>query len=113
MPSSSTSTGTLVNGLCKVTVVSADGTEQPLDPRFDLRNHSPDGFSWSYAGSGPSQLALALLADATGDDDLAQRLHIGYKHEVVAGISGDRFEMTQDEVRAKAAELEKARGRGL
>ena len=25
----------------------------------DLRNHSPGGFSWGYAGSGPSQLASA------------------------------------------------------
>lgn len=34
----------------------------PLDPRFDLRRHSPDGFAWGYSGSGPAQLALALLA---------------------------------------------------
>ena len=33
-----------------------------LDPRFDLRNHSPNGFEWGYAGSGPAQLALALAA---------------------------------------------------
>lgn len=33
-----------------------------LDPRFDLRQHSPDGFEWGYGGSGPAQLALALAA---------------------------------------------------
>lgn len=26
-----------------------------------LRNHSPDGFNWGYNGSGPAQLALAIL----------------------------------------------------
>ena len=36
---------------------------RPLDPRFDLWNHSPTGFEWGYGGSGPAQLALALLAD--------------------------------------------------
>ncbi len=24
-------------------------------------NHSPDGFNWGYGGSGPAQLALAIL----------------------------------------------------
>jgi len=26
-----------------------------------IRNHSPDGFNWGYGGSGPAQLALAIL----------------------------------------------------
>jgi uncharacterized protein DUF6166 len=29
--------------------------------------HSPDGFSWGYAGSGPADLARSLLIDALGD----------------------------------------------
>lgn len=37
---------------------------RPLDPRFDLANHSPTGFEWGYGGSGPAQLALALASDA-------------------------------------------------
>ena len=28
-------------------------------------NHSPDGFNWGYGGSGPSQLALAILLEFT------------------------------------------------
>jgi hypothetical protein len=40
--------------------VTVDGVA--LDPRHDLVNHSPDGFEWGYAGSGPAQLALAILA---------------------------------------------------
>jgi len=37
-----------------------------LDPRpsLQLRKHSPDGFEWSYGGSGPAQLALAILLHA-------------------------------------------------
>src|SRR5204863_5783137 len=27
-------------------------------------NHSPDGFAWGYGGSGPAQLALAILLAA-------------------------------------------------
>lgn len=39
--------------------VQVDG--QNLPPRYDLRNHSPSGFEWGYNGSGPAQLALAIL----------------------------------------------------
>lgn len=34
---------------------------------LELRNHSPTGFEWGYGGSGPAQLALAILADHFGD----------------------------------------------
>ena len=30
--------------------------------RLDLVNHSPTGFEWGYGGSGPAQLAVAMLA---------------------------------------------------
>ena len=84
-------------------VVTAD--DQPLDLRYDLRNHSPDGAEWGYGGSGPAQLALALLADATGDDELAQRYYQRFKREVVAGFERDRFLTTQAEIRCWVASL--------
>lgn len=85
---------------CQVTV---DG--QPLNPRFDLRNHSPDGFNWSYGGSGPAQLALALLADALGDDDLAQDHYQKFKWQRIGAIKADTFRITQDEIRSWLHEL--------
>ena len=54
-------------------MVHEEGREpRPIDPRLDLRNHSPTGLEWSYVGSGPAQLALALAADVLGDDERAQ-----------------------------------------
>src|SRR5467141_965015 len=35
----------------------------PLPLHLEARNHSPTGFAWGYGGSGPAQLALALLID--------------------------------------------------
>lgn len=64
---------------------TAHRTAEPLKPRLDLRNHSPTGFGWGYAGSGPSQLALALLADA-GNDRLALELYQRFKGEVIARL---------------------------
>lgn len=40
--------------------VHVDGRLLDPKPSQKLVNHSPDGFAWGYAGSGPSQLALAL-----------------------------------------------------
>jgi hypothetical protein len=59
---------------------------QPLDPRFDLWEHSPTGFEWGYGGSGPAQLALALLADHLDDDERAITLHQDFKFAVVTKL---------------------------
>jgi hypothetical protein len=68
-------------GQCVVTV---DG--RVLDPRFDLRRHSPDGFEWNYGGSGPAQLALALLADHLNDDQEALNLYQRFKWTVIEAL---------------------------
>lgn len=67
-------------------VVLEGGTRRPLNSRRDLSNHSPTGFEWGYGGSGPAQLALAILADVLGDDALALRLHQRFKWEVIAPL---------------------------
>ena len=73
-----------------------------LDPKPSqaLRNHSPCGFEWGYCGSGPAQLALALLLDATGDPDLSLALYQDFKFTFVAGFPKDAWDMTQDEILA-------------
>lgn len=47
-------------------------------------NHSPDGFNWGYGGSGPAQLALALLYDVCGNKVVAMKLHQDFKWQFVA-----------------------------
>ena len=48
-------------------------SDLPLAPSLAICNHSPDGFQWGYRGSGPAQLALAILLDATnGDQAIAE-----------------------------------------
>lgn len=64
-----------------------DGNAEPLplEPSLKLRNHSPTGFSWGYSGSGPAQLALALLLDATSVPETAERWYQEFKSNIVAG----------------------------
>lgn len=56
-----------------------------LNPRYDLRRHSPNGFAWGYHGSGPAQLALALLADVVGGVQ-ALELYQTFKSRVIANL---------------------------
>lgn len=78
--------------------VTANG--KPLPLRHDLRNHSPTGPEWGFCGSGPAQLALALLADALGDDELAQDHYQKFKFRVVAGFEKEGWILTQSEIRS-------------
>ena len=71
---------------------------RPLNPRLDLWNHSPSGFEWGYGGSGPAQLALALLADHLADDKLAVTLHQEFKRIVIARLPYRNWELTSDQM---------------
>ena len=44
-----------------------EGYTTPLSLEKSLKvvDHSPDGFQWGYLGSGPAQLAAAILNETT------------------------------------------------
>ena len=52
-------------------------------------NHSPDGFSWGYAGSGPAQLALAIVMELV-DEDTAKAFHQKFKFDILAPLHIER-----------------------
>lgn len=84
----------------------SDGSNRPLPPRLDLRNHSPTGFAWGYGGSGPAQLALAILAEVT-DKDFALSFYQDFKTAVIADKSG-AFTITEEFVRGWLAGRKRA-----
>ena len=63
---------------------------------LEIVDHSPDGFEWGYYGSGPSQLALALLyetllaADVFEARRLAAQFHQRMKFELLNSLTGGR-----------------------
>ena len=73
--------------------VTVDG--KVLSPARSQRvwNHSPDGFNWGYAGSGPAQLALALLLEAGLDNESASRLHQHFKFDMVQYLPQQDFSL--------------------
>ena len=71
--------------------------------RRKLRQSGEDlleGFSWGRRGLGTRQLAEAMLADATGNPMLAQRLSRDLAIEVVAELDEGGFELGSSEVLA-------------
>ena len=91
--------------------VEEDGECYLLHPRHDLRNHSPTGFEWGYAGSGPAQLALALAADVLGDDERAQDVYQRLKFKLIGGLPHEEWILTEDRVRTTIENIEQERGR--
>lgn len=67
--------------------------------------HSPTGFSWGYAGSGPADLARCILIDHFDAHDEAEkgtvrdvdRLYHSFKDEVIAKLR-DPWELTSDDI---------------
>ena len=67
-----------------------DGKLLDPEPSKKVYNHSPDNFSWGYGGSGPAQLALAIVLKLTGKADGYQ----DFKWDVIAKIPQGPFETT-------------------
>lgn len=75
--------------------VTVDGN--PLDPRFDLKTLSEEGFEWTYEGEAPAQLALAILADHFQDDRKALEHCDSFMRKAVANFNND-WEMTSQDI---------------
>lgn len=64
--------------------VLVNGKKLDPAPSQKVWNHSPDGFAWGYGGSGPSQLALALLLHHGLNEEEAVKHHQAFKFDTVA-----------------------------
>lgn len=58
----------------------------PWARSLELRYHSPTGFTWGYMGSGPAQLALAILLALTTEAE-ALRWYQEFKASFLAATS--------------------------
>ena len=92
-----------------------DGKKErlPIEPSQQIRDYSYE-FSWAGLGSGPSQLALALLLDATLDPDTAWDYHTEFK-QVVVSSWGEKWVLFRHSIlnwlkNIQALELEKRQG---
>lgn len=99
-----------ISGNYKTREVKID--DEVLSPKESqkLINHSPDGFSWGYLGSGPSQLALALLLRFT-NETFAKHNYQQFKLDIIANIDQADFSIPASEIedwirKARGADIE-------
>ena len=73
----------------RVTVITRVGKRvlSPI-PSQALSYHS-EGFNWGYSGSGPAQLALAILLDASLDEEFALSHYTDFLEEHVSRWEDD------------------------
>lgn len=77
-------------------IAHAGTRDHLLNPRFDLANKSPTGFDWGYGGSGPAQLALAILAYHTGDEEFTLQYYQSFKGRVVSTLPRESWRLTHE-----------------
>jgi hypothetical protein len=78
-------------------VVTVDG--EPLSEHYEVKQFTKRGFEWTYNGSSPQQLALAILFDYLGDKECAIELSEPFMKDVIANLDND-WQVTGEEVNA-------------
>lgn len=87
-----------IKGNWETREVTIDG--KPLDPSRSQKiwNHSPDGFNWGYGGSGPAQLALALLLQTGLSDHDVIHMYQLFKQDVISKLPQSDFTMNYTDI---------------
>ncbi len=89
-----------------VVVIKSDHIAAPLDPHDDLVNHSSNGFEWGYSGSGPSQLAFAIMFEY-GKSKFPKEIdaykfaityYMKFRDDYIASVQEPSFEISFDQI---------------
>ena len=78
-------------------VYLAGGRLNPTES-LAVARHSPNGFGWGYGGSGPAQLSLAILIQATDRETAVAHYH-AFKWDVIAKLPQADFSLRLATVR--------------
>jgi hypothetical protein len=102
------------DGKCHVIVSYHDNKSKILPLCLNVAKHSPTGFEWGYDGSGPAQLALAILCDHFGHGKIANeralRLHQLFKVKCVAKFPHTSWTMDGNVVEKHVQDIESQLG---
>lgn len=86
---------TIERTLSEGVLLKCNGVLIAPDRSLKLRNHSPTGFEYGYGGSGPAQLALAILLNALPSEEAALDHYQEFKRDYVAGQSASFWAIEQ------------------
>lgn len=99
-------TGIRVGSVCSVVVqmVEEGKVENETYPLRHISRHSPDGFQWGYGGSGPSDLALAIMTDYFSRQGVVKSLeeangcYQDFKWDFIAKLAEDGWSITDEQI---------------
>ena len=78
-------------------VVTVDGERLP--EHYEVKQFTDRGFEWTYEGTSPQQLALAILYDYLADGSRAVALSAPYMKDVIANLDND-WQLSGEDVSA-------------
>jgi hypothetical protein len=105
----------MIRGKCDTGQVWIDDRELSPERSQAVVNHSPTGFAWGYGGSGPAQLALALLLEIT-TKEMALLWYQEVKRNIIAPLPQADFMLdSQDMISfiTSTVNAELVQGRGV
>jgi hypothetical protein len=90
--------GSRKNGKPYVTV--QDDSNAALRPLRHFVKHTPSGFDWGHGGSGPADLAWALLIDFYGPKAIhfAEFIYQKFKRDVIANLDPQEWTLTGEAI---------------
>ena len=86
----------MLKGNYETREVTLDGQALDPAPSHEIWNKSPEGFMWGYNGSGPAQLALAIMYHVTESAEISLKIFQEFKREVIAPLPQADFEIEID-----------------
>lgn len=79
--------------------IITNGRRYELPLYLDEVCHSPTGFNWGYVGSGPAQLAYAMLRDYGLTKEDVMTIYMAFKNDIIARFDVDgNFEITSNNI---------------
>jgi hypothetical protein len=84
-----------LQGTARTKTVRLNGKQLDPAPSQAIWNHSPDGFNWGYGGSGPAQLALAVMLEVA-PEQTARRNYQQFKDEIALLENDQDFDVFID-----------------
>lgn len=78
-------------------VVYVDNVKLDIEPSRKLRP-SDATYEWGYLGSGPQQLAIAILLDATGSESTTLAHYTAFKYDFIGPAEFQGFTILESQI---------------
>ena len=86
------------DGTCKIDVAYQSMTKKLTIERSQEVLHFSDQFGWGVRGADAMQTAIAILLEATNDEDFAWRLHAEFERQIIGTFPYEGWVMPRESI---------------